>query len=508
MKNEVIGKVKKTGKVYRFAKKVLVLGLGGVATFLTHQGFVAIDIANSGYKSKSQIKQDAESFNADLKIAEYGPIPMTLTRLKHNNGKPIYYYIGSGFSDTEKEILTLSAEYFNAMFEVINPNYVLKEAKQHEVIMHGIAGKTVFSYQRSYGAKFSGASLNRYNPLSWDFIGGATILIDDEQGKIHESNDEVLMSMGKGTFMRLVLEEMMHMFGLRDVYINSENKNGIFIGLNNNTNIVHTNTLMQNYIFMRPDTTDLTPSDFAVLNALYNQSHLKNGKVDQQKLELVQNMMHDYNTSYFKSRIPLVDKYLKDRSVNNNYSQIRKINPNRLNNTNIVFEEIYDHSASSYKSLGSYNHKVMFNNNKITYTILDRTTNEVIDEVTSDYYLVDGVVFVQNAFFKKGIVPDITSRYTPGGGTVTDYALVLTESGYKTVNLMHINRANLFTEDQQEEFISTLKQMANNLNKNLQKVNVNTNGPISFNNINKMQSNQNSNYSFILPDESFGDKHM
>ncbi len=481
-KNKVNAKVKKTNRVLRFAKKVLMLGAGAAGAVFAQQAFVAGQIANDGYKSKSQIVEDAKSLNTSLKIAEYGPLPIKYTRLKHNGGEPIYYYIGAGFSEDEKQLIYQTMDYFNSVFAVVNENYVIKEAKQHEVIMHGIAGKTVFSIKRSSSSKFAGASINKHNLVNWNFIGSATILMDDVAGSVAESNDESVKQANQGFFLRLLKEEVLHMLGFRDVYFNSDNKNGIYIGLNNTTNILHTNTLMQGYQFIVARNAELSPSDYAVLNALYNENHLENGKVNDEKLNEIRKSIENYSKSYFEKRIPAIKDYILNDRRNNN-AELGKIDEKSLNSINITYENVYDFVSSQSSAKNQYDHNITVSNNKLTYRLTDSKTKELVEEVSLDYYYIDGVIFVKDAFFKSGIVPGVSSRSGGDGGSFSDFALVNTNLGYMFVNMSSVNRKTVFTLNDYKDAINYFiaekqnqnKAINNNLNNNIIKSQINNN---------------------------------
>lgn len=199
---------------------------------------------------------------------------------------------------------------------------------------------------------------------------------------------------------------------------------------------------------------ELTPQDYRTLHALYNKSHIVNGKVDKEKLEKTVELIDLYENNYYSVRANLLrDNY----SIKYNY---QNINEQNVSDLNVSYEK------------GSYKIDIDLNNGMYDLNVINRYTNEKVASDTGDYLLVDGVVILKNVdadskFYRTNVVS--------GYDRVADLMLFQTDVDRFTIidvsdisNDMIINKDSVDFNllDLRNNFFEIKQNPENNNNKN------------------------------------------
>lgn len=429
--------MKKYSTLKHFSRK-LVIGakvLFGTAGLIFGGNQIVGGIKSQGkeYKSPNQIQQDSEMFNANTLIMGYQPVPTKFNVLLHNGNEPIYYSVSNQYNQREKELIADVLNYYESAFKTINSNYRFKQVSEAEVLAHGTVGKTVVNFHKINAGRYTGASLNYYSLFSPTYINGSTILFDSKLS-LNDLTQEDDLSEKK--FYQIIFEEVGHTFGLGDVYFDNDH-DPIYFGRNNTTDIVHTNTFIQNQQFLRSHNPEFTPTDYAMFQALYNTDHLT-GK---HSAEYIQNLIKEYKISYFKSRT-----HLLMQTVNGpNRKEHAELEEFTMPENGIIklFSKVRVNQET--KQTAQFEHIIKFEEDKLIHTIYNQD-GKLIEISKSGYDIIDGVVVVTDAFFASGIQPGTISKYNVGGGAYTDYAIVNTNQGLEFVNYTAVNRQEEYSK--------------------------------------------------------------
>lgn len=443
--------MKKYSSIKKFSKKAVdwakvLTGTLGVV-FGGNQVIAGTKTISNDYKTPQQIQSDAETFNANTLIMGYQPLPPKFNVLMHNGNEPIYYFIGSSYSEREKELVKEVLNYYETAFKTINSKYRFKEVSSAEGIFRTTIGQSVINFQKIKTNEFSGASLNYYSLLSPTYSNGSTILFNSELSL----NEYTKLNDGtERQFYQTIFEEVGHTFGLGDVYFNKPH-HPILFGLNNTTNIVHTNTFMQNYTFLRAGVSEFTPLDYAMNQALYNTSHLDGTHSPQ----YVKNLIKEYSNTYYRGKLNYLITAIKQEENSGLHMQQPFSN---LEGKTIEIAKL-EGNVDEFR-LKNLTHQIFVGKDGVlTHKVYD-DKQKLVDEGVFEYVVIDDVIIVQNAFFASGIQPGVAVRNNVGGGAYSDYAIVNTNFGPKMVNFLTVNRLIEYSQKTQMYLANNFKGLS------------------------------------------------
>lgn len=470
--------LKKAAKVA--LKTTLLIGATGALTLGSHQAYVNNKISKQDYKTIEQMFTDAEVFGTDMKLASYQAFLTKAHRLTHNNGDPIYVYISNDFNSAEQKAINIVLDYVSDIFESINPKYSkFQYVSASEVARKALDGQTSFTFEKtSLGSKNSGgAALRWYNVLNLDYLNGATITINPEYNYLYETDlehiknqdtqDKIINLITEDKdennvritqYFAVVLEEIMHAYGLGDVYYNNFDHKFYEIGLNNTTNIVHNNTFMNNETSTRKPF--LYPEDYKILMAMYFEGN----NATPQEYEAAKYLIETYENLFFSSKKENLIKFMQMRNQHKevNYENISKQELSQgveiVKNSNSMNYGAIKNGANTFKVL---DYKISLKDNLLLVSVFDNKTKEHLETVSTTYKLIDGIVYSDNLHFKKTSVMlgGDSTMYTEGG-RISNVAVIKHQGGFEIYDLSMVN---VFSEPSMNEQINTYKLVSEQL---------------------------------------------
>ena len=442
-------------KLWLATKLTGVLAFTAASAFTIQQRSVAKHIEEQNYKTVEQIKADADLFSTDMSIATYSKFfGSEFQRLKHNDGEPIYVNIADSFSEVEKEAAKQIFNYYSNLFSIINPNYSSYEFVSRVEMTKKLAeGKTVIGISHSGISKAGGAALSVPNPFNTEFTSYAEILINPknyisdhekefEQESIEHFNQQVRIS----SFFDVMFEEITHVFGLGDVYIEDNRDKFWEIGAMKTTDISYNNTFMNNH--MTNSIVDLFPGDVKILVALYSEIRDENGDIIPEKVEFYQEFIDSYTNLFIENRKGAILEAI-DKANPNQFLKFEDLTLNEVENQNIFKEfnnmnyEVF-YEDEDFKTHRVYDYDMHFKDGMMTIHIHDAFTNELLETAETEYKLIDGVVFVDNLHLPKtklNIGANL-SRATKEGA-ISSFVIVKSSRGFE---ILSIRTTNLRTE--------------------------------------------------------------
>ena len=239
-KNNLIKKIKNGLK--------LAVATALIATSLTSCG------ALQDYTSQEEIIQAAETFDCDTSYLMKDN--NKFIRMKHNDGEPIYVCFDNAYTEDLKDKAKESLDYIFGIVVKINSNYHYKIVNEQE--FHSKLGKTKIYY--TFGEHVS--TYKQYTSVAqghlemnkslYNWITNNPVYskyeVNINKDKLKDRDDESVIY----TFNH----ELLHTFGLGDVYTNLMNKT---------TDKHYGNTFMNNDAKLDR----ITPNDLACLISLY-----------------------------------------------------------------------------------------------------------------------------------------------------------------------------------------------------------------------------------------------
>lgn len=359
-------------------KKTLKAGLKKVATAMLYtalglmiipEATNAIKIQSQNYKTDSQIVEDAQYFNADMRVSNYFASANFLTktnfkRLAHNNDNPIYVAISNNFDNNEKLIINNVLDYYEDLFLNINSHYKFKVVSEVEAYLQSLTGKNVIYYQEK-NLKVNGLNVTKPNLLNFNFTKDSTIKIEKD---ITDEVEEYYIFM----------HETAHAFGLGDVYTSS---------------VRHYDTFMYGSHFAQ-EVKMLYPNDVAMLYAMYCEDFRSGREIDQNKLLQAQTSFENYKDLFY-------DKAFQ--SISGNYAYANEIDEEAVNN-NIFSFTMMNYNENS-NNVDYFKYKFAFNNEKdMLLSITDQQNNELW-QTTTNYDFYNGSIFMPSVYFSSGQYP-------------------------------------------------------------------------------------------------------
>jgi len=286
--------VKTTKKGKRFVKVAGAIVLS-VATL-----FGAIS-ASSDEKSgkisnESQVETIANYLDCDLSYMKFNQTK-GVVRMMHNGDEPVYVHIADEMNKEENQLIQESLDYVFGIVGNINDNYKYEIVDKEEYEAQKKSHKTTILYKE--GACDTGKvdstgqisrNMGNLDPFGQNnYYSTYVIEFDREQSK-SQSLDEKLY-----TF----LHELLHAFGLDDVYVQGPNKT---------TDIYYNNTFMKGY---SGGGNIITPNDLKCLFSAYAKQMSK----EQLKTFIfkAQNITDRYESYYYENRVEKIKEYEKNK---------------------------------------------------------------------------------------------------------------------------------------------------------------------------------------------------
>lgn len=449
-------------------KKAIRCSLVGVtiagAVFSAHQGFSAAAIHNTNYKTTAQITEDGALFGNDLQIAKFQTFFSEFQRLKHNGDEPIYIHVGNSYNKTEKQVIEEIFDYYQSLFNTINPNYKFEFVDNLTLASKYAQGKTTINISKSAVSEADGACIRIPALLDPNFTSSAQILVHPRnyilENENSVDNDRVR------NFYGVMFEEITHAFGFGDVYYDNKKPKIWEVGLNNTTNVIFENTVMNNTL--SNSLVELYPQDLRILVALYGQTRDKDGNLLQNKVEEYENLIDRYSTHFYEVRKAEFEQVYNQKDPNNPIT-IDNINASELDG--FAFEKEYvnmNFTAIKGATLPLGNHtlltyKVALQGNQITFDVYDYMTKQKLDSATAPYKLIDGMIVVEELKLTKlplSIGTDLTDLTK--GGLISSFAIVKTNKGYEFINMKSINLSSTFSLENQNQRMQNYISLSSN----------------------------------------------
>lgn len=431
---------------------------------------VALDLNKEDYKTPEQIYNDGAAYGTDMSIASYQNYFSEFTRLKHNNGEPIYVYISDDYNQREVALIKEMYANIEMYFQTINPNYKFDFVDGMTVANKSLQGKTVVTYGRmkmENGAGFCFKTPSLFNP---GFTAKEIIMLDTsitipEQLPNYSAMTEKEIQDYEDAFAEFrasIYEEgFYHGLGFaNDVYFKNSGAKFYEFGLKATTENLHLNTFILND--SKRYMVDLFPEDYKMLQAMYNQN---------QNQEDVLQMIETYENIFYSSRKSAVESIVGSYSKNSeDYARLEPISQNDsegiLIQTSPQFNVYNKDNPRENLGLFVYDFDIILKDGLITIKVFDENTKELLETSSAKYKNIDGVIFVENMVFEKVKVTfNSGTSYNVDGKVINSFALAKTiwpereKPRYMFFNYSTINRsighdevrdANLFKQYEKE----------------------------------------------------------
>ncbi len=284
----------RSGKRFVKAAGAIILTL---ATLLGSFGLVANNKANR-VSDEAQVEVIGKSLGCDLSYMKHNQSG-GIVRMMHNGDKPIYVHIKDEMNEEENELIRQSLDYVFGIVGKINDNYKYEIVDSDELNKQKILGRTTITYQE--GAADTGlmdAQGKIYRDTNYfgnfsenDFYTNYVIEYDREESK-DNSYDEKLY-----TF----LHELLHAFGLDDVYVEGAHKK---------TDINYQNTVMKGYSVSG---NIITPNDLGCLCSAYAEK--LSGDELTEFISKAEKVCNDYEAYYYENRVEKLQTYENNKTI-------------------------------------------------------------------------------------------------------------------------------------------------------------------------------------------------
>ena len=325
-------------------KKLIKLTAGIlIGTTLTISSGVAIpEIRHRNNSTSTQVLKLEEVLDGDSEFRyDSGK------RLKHNNNEPIYISISEEFNTEQNQIIINTLDTVFGYVAQVNDNYKYEIVKNINNIRY--LNKTKISFEFSDLDKNTGGTVNTGNDLLVSSSKGAFI----SYGKI-----KIDRSTTTG-FKFMVLHELLHCFGFKDLYDSDTKYFGDWINF-------------QDLV---------TPSAYSSLLAMYTPDLSKLSNTERK--EYIDNLRHISNEykQFYYSRCSEKIKQLEQ-----NYGVDKKSSP-ITGDVDILFNDV-SLSNSTITSL-----RIKTKDNR--YTIATYNGNELIEKVSDDCQNINGIIYLE-----------------------------------------------------------------------------------------------------------------
>jgi len=281
----------KNGKRFVKASGAILLT---VATILGSFGLVSHNKANR-ISDESQVETIAESLTCDLSYMKHNSTG-GVVRMMHNGDEPIYVHITDEMNEEENKLIKESLDYVFHIVGSINNNYKYELVDKEEYYKQKILGKTTIKYVEGpciSGPIDANGQISRKTNVLKNFSENdyysRYVIEYNREGSKHHSYDEKLY---------VFLHELLHAFGLDDVYVDGPHKK---------TDIDYRNTIMKG------SGNIITPNDFKCLLSAYAEK-LSGGKLSEY-IDKAEQVSSEYEKYYYENRIEKLRDYENDTLI-------------------------------------------------------------------------------------------------------------------------------------------------------------------------------------------------
>lgn len=251
---------------------------------------------NLDYASMEQVYSLMADLNADNSYfrtyQNFADIrkPDVFNVLNHNGGEPIYIVISDDFDEESKKLITQAVDTVFGIVSQINDKYT------YQVVDKAPKGKCSIQY-RILDVNVGGYAWYDFEYKTIRSRGGVVTLDTSIVNKKETQNDLLYTS----------THELLHIFGFRDVYNNSDSK---FVGQR------YSKTFMTTTFFLSTSTefVPISPNDYKLLLSAYAPQATTEEEY-KETLNKIDNLATAYETEYYKRSVDFVESKMKDYQV-------------------------------------------------------------------------------------------------------------------------------------------------------------------------------------------------
>lgn len=344
----------------------LVLALFICVLGLVTYFFVACELIHGNNSSKQQTYYLQEMFNADGKYRQDNG-----GRLQHNNGQPIYVAIEDGaFNIPQQAVITSALDYIFDLVGDINDNY------HYEIV-----DSPEDNYQNGSHIIFRSSQVDQANAMA---IRKPSMYSFGSKGAFNNVNtityDYDFLKQNKDRLYYTTLHELLHVFGLEDVYGSKQQ--------------THLDTYLNVNIDERLKM--ITPNDYKMLVACYAEDL---NTIPKEKQNDYLNELHQKIEAYSQNYYEYYCNFANQTKLQPfSLSAIRTLSSA---NENALGETI---SFGVYLNQGGERVEANISDGNYSISVYDNK-NSLIDSCEGKTYEVDGHIFLQGVHlksFKKG----------------------------------------------------------------------------------------------------------
>ncbi|MBQ8909275.1 MAG: hypothetical protein IJY90_03220 [Clostridia bacterium] len=303
------------------------------------------------------------------------------TRMQHNDGEPIYVCFDEKLTTESTTAATEALDEIFGLVNQINPSYHYTVIDKHEYSKLQNKTKIYCDYD-DLGSSYGHIQSN-YNMSS--FLTNKHMYRNYTIREGQENSKD-----GSYSLKYLYLHELMHAFGINDVYSNTK-----FQG----------NTAIKTDIGIRSEM--LSPNDFKILIALYAPPNANENDIARYKA-----MAHEYTQHYDDVITKIIKHDLKTQ--------------HSLKKGNYSFE----FSSLIYNNQGELQEQafeIVMQENKYTFYTLNNN-HQIIDSRSGKVEWINGVALLKDVSLEHGLYPENPTIYFKDG-FIDDFALLITDSG-------------------------------------------------------------------------------
>lgn len=376
------GILKSVGKTFKIA------GITFLSTITFMYGTSAIvgNITLADYPKNSQIQYIADELDCDTEYINERDDKYI--KMQHNNDKPIYVCFDSALNEQEIASATHSLDYVFGIVSKINDNY------KYEIVDKKTYDKKIFKNKMYFGLGKTDVSEEEamsegYIDSRINYISQFTSKLTSIDYKISINRSNVPLEENRLNY--LFTHEILHAFGLDDVYISK------------NTDRYIGNTYMKSPYGRQVGI--ITPNDYKCLLSLYTEK-FDNDTEKQQTLEAHKKSVAEYEEYYYN--------YFTEKMVEN-YQLDQKVD-----RTQFVWHGFSTFENKQQQKQVKNVFTIKVKDNAYTLEIYD-TEKNLLDSATGEVYQKNGVVILKEAQLKEGLTIGLSSHMK---GFVQDFVLL------------------------------------------------------------------------------------
>lgn len=269
-------------------------------------------------------------------------------RLKHNNNEPIYVSISNEFNNEQKQIIINTLDTVFGYVQQVNDNYKYKIVEDTDDIKY--FNKTKISFELLDLDKSTGGTAKLGHDI-WIFSSKGNFI---NCGKIKIDRDVTI------GFKFMILHELLHCFGLQDLYDVDTEYFGDWINF-------------QNLI---------TPNAYASLLAMYAPDLSKFSEAEtKEQVNNLKQKINEYKQSYYSTCSNKIKQLQQNCGIDNKLSPI-------TGDIDILFDNV----SLSNDLITSI--RIKTKNGK--YTLATYNGNELIEKFSGNIQNINGIIYLED----------------------------------------------------------------------------------------------------------------